>query len=112
MPKAAEDGVLPGKVIGVCHIIPPQTCCNGTYIVVGPFKDINECNNVKTYLYTKFARFLVGMKKMTQDLKDQTFALVPLQDFTRPWTDADLYAKYGLTNEEIAFIESMIKPME
>lgn len=63
-------------------------------------------------MYTKFARFLVGMKKMTQDLKDQTFSLVPLQDFNKPWTDAELYAKYGLTDEEIAFIESMIKPME
>ena len=52
------------------------------------------------------------MKKMTQDLKDQTFALVPLQDFTKPWTDEELYAKYGLTDEEIQFIESMIKPME
>ena len=112
MPKAAEDGLLPGKVIGTCHVIPPKTCCNGTYIVVGPFKDKSECNNVKSYLYTKFARFLVGMKKMTQDLKDQTFALVPLQDFSRPWTDADLYAKYGLTDDEIQFIESMIKPME
>lgn len=63
-------------------------------------------------MYTKFARFLVGMKKMTQDLKDQTFSLVPLQDFSKPWTDAELYAKYGLSDEEIAFIESMIKPME
>jgi len=112
MPKAAEDGVLPGKVIGTCHVIPPKTCCNGTYIVVGPFEDTKECYNVKAYLYTKFARFLVGMKKMTQDLKDQTFALVPLQDFSRIWTDADLYAKYDLTEEEINFIESMIKPME
>ena len=63
-------------------------------------------------MYTKFARFLVGMKKMTQDLKDQTFALVPLQDFSISWTDEKLYKKYKLTEEEIAFIESMIKPME
>ena len=101
-------------MIGVCC---PGTAfllthCNGTYIVVGPFEDTKECYNVKAYLYTKFARFLVGMKKMTQDLKDQTFALVPLQDFSRIWTDADLYAKYNLTDEEIQFIESMIKPME
>lgn len=111
-PKAAEDGTLPGKVIANCNIILPGTCCNGTYVVIGPFDDKKTCENAKSYLYTKFARFLVGMKKMTQDLKDQTFALVPLQDFTRPWTDADLYAKYGLTDEEIQFIESMIKPME
>lgn len=112
MPKAAEDGVLPGKVIGTCHIIKPETCCNGTYIVIAPSKTEDFCKNVKSYLYTKFVRFLVGMKKMTQDLKDQTFALVPLQDFTKSWTDQELYKKYDLTVDEIAFIESMIKPME
>ena len=111
-PKAAEDGTLPGKVIAKCNIIAPGTCCNGTYVVIGPFNGKQTCNNAKSYLYTKFVRFLIGMKKMTQDLKDQTFSLVPLQDFSKPWTDADLYAKYGLTDEEIQFIESMIKPME
>ena len=111
-PKAAEDGILPGKVISTCTIIKPNTCCNGTYIVIGPFSSESECKNVISYMYTRFVRFLVGMKKMTQDLKDQTFSLVPLQDFSEPWTDAELYAKYGLTDEEIQFIESMIKPME
>ena len=111
-PKAAEDGILPGKVISTCTIIKPNTCCNGTYIVIGPFSSESECKNVISYMYTRFVRFLVGMKKMTQDLKDQTFSLVPLQDFSEPWTDAELYAKYGLTDEEIHFIESMIKPME
>ena len=111
-PKAAEDGVLPGKVIGVCTIVKPQTCCNGTFIVIGPFDSEEKCKNAKSYVYTKFVRFLIGMKKMTQDLKDQTFALVPLQDFTKSWTDEELYKKYNLTKEEIAFIESMIKPME
>ena len=111
-PKAAEDGILPGKVISNCTIIKPATCCNGTYIIIGPFDSEKECKNAISYMYTKFVRFLVGMKKMTQDLKDQTFALVPLQDFSKPWTDAELYAKYNLTDEEISFIESMIKPME
>ena len=111
-PKAAEDGTLPGKVIGSCNIINPKTCCNGTFIVIGPSNNKEYCKNVKSYLYTRFARFLVAMKKMTQDVKDQTFSLVPLQDFSKPWTDAELYAKYKLTEDEIAFIESMIKPME
>ena len=112
MAKAAEDGMLPGKVISACTILPKDTCCNGTYIVVGPFETESECSNAISYLYTRFVRFLVGMKKMTQDLKDQTFTLVPLQDFTKPWTDEELYKKYNLTDEEIQFIESMIKPME
>ena len=111
-PKAAEDGILPGKVISTCTVISPNTCCNGTYIVIGPFTSKSECENAISYMYTRFVRFLVGMKKMTQDLKDQTFSLVPLQDFNKAWTDAELYAKYGLTDDEIAFIESMIKPME
>ena len=79
--------------------------------MIGPFDSEKECKNAKTYIYTKFVRFLVGMKKMTQDLKDQTFSLVPIQDFTKSWTDEELYAKYGLSNDEIQFIESMIKPM-
>ena len=111
MAKAAEDGMLPGKVISTCTIIKKDTCCNGTYIVVGPFDSESECRNAISYLHTRFVRFLIGMKKMTQDLKDQTFALVPLQDFSKPWTDEELYKKYSLTDEEIAFIESMIKPM-
>ena len=111
-PKAAEDGVLPGKVIATCTIIPPKTCCNGTYLVIGPFENNEKCANAISYMYTRFVRFLIGMKKMTQDIKDRTFAFVPLQDFSKPWTDEELYAKYGLSDDEVAFIESMIKPME
>ena len=55
---------------------------------------------------------MTSIKKSTQNSMKDTYSYVPLQDFTRPWTDADLYAKYGLTDEEIQFIESMIKPME
>jgi hypothetical protein len=64
------------------------------------------------YLKTKFVRALVAMVTATQHMSKANFRFVPLQDFTRPWTDADLYAKYNLTDEEIQFIESMIKPME
>ena len=61
---------------------------------------------------TKFARFLLSSILLTQNIAKDKFQLIPLQDFTKPWTDAELYTKYGLTDEEIAFIESMIKPME
>ena len=74
--------------------------------------DKEGCMNLKTYLTTKFVRFMHSLAKSGQDATSKTYIYVPLQDFSRPWTDADLYAKYGLTDEEILFIESMIKPME
>ena len=61
---------------------------------------------------TKFFHFMVFLIKNTQQAMKKVYSFVPLQDFSRPWTDADLYAKYALTDEEIAFIESMIRPMD
>ena len=110
--KAAEGGVLPGKVIAKMYIVEPGKCCNGTYMVIGPFGDSAKvCENVCSYIRTRFFRFLVGIKKPTQDLKDMSFSLVPMQDWSKPWTDAELYKKYDLNKDEIAYIESMIKPM-
>jgi len=68
--------------------------------------------NMLQYLKTRFVRVLVAMVTATQHLSRSNFRFVPLQDFSKPWTDVELYAKYGLTDEETAFIESMIKPME
>ena len=61
---------------------------------------------------TRFFRFCVSLRKNTQDAMRAVYANVPLQDFSESWTDEKLYKKYGLTQEEIAFIESMIRPME
>ena len=57
-------------------------------------------------------RFLVSIRKISQDATQKVYEFVPVQDFSKPWTDEELYAKYGLTDEEIDFIESMIKPMD
>jgi site-specific DNA-methyltransferase (adenine-specific) len=64
-----------------------------------------------SYLKTKFFRILCQVTIVSPDVSARTFDLVPIQDFTRVWTDAELYAKYGLTDDEILFVESMIKPM-
>ncbi len=64
------------------------------------------------YLKSKFSRFLILMALSSIHISKTTFSFVPIQDFSKPWTDEELYTKYGLTDEEIAFIESMIKPME
>ena len=111
--KAAEDGILPGKVISKVYIVGEGKCCNGTYMVIGPFgHNLQHCKNALSYIRTKFFRFLVGIKKPTQDLKDMTFSLVPIQDFSQSWTDEILYAKYKLDEDEISFIDTMIKPMD
>jgi site-specific DNA-methyltransferase (adenine-specific) len=81
-------------------------------MMLSTFDTQEECHNMFQYLKTRFVRALVAMATSTQQMSKANFRFVPLQDFSRPWTDANLYAKYDLTEEEIAFIESMIKPME
>ena len=69
-------------------------------------------SNLASYLQTRFARFCHSLAKVSQDATSKTYRFVPVQDFTKAWTDEELYVKYGLTDDEIAFIESTIKPME
>lgn len=94
------------------QIIRPNEVCTQTFLVGDSFDSNDEALNCMNYLKCKFTRFLILQSMTSQHLSPERFRFVPLQDFTRPWTDADLYAKYGLTDEEIQFIESMIKPME
>ena len=70
------------------------------------------CDNLLNYLKTSFVRFLVLQAVSSIHISRTSFTFVPMQDFSKPWVDAELYAKYNLTQEEIDFIESMIKPME
>lgn len=88
------------------------TCCSETYLVVGPYPSKIVTENVMSYIRTRFFRFFVLLLKNTQHAPKKVYALVPIQDFNEPLTDEILYKKYSLTNEEIAFIESMVRPME
>jgi len=99
-------------VIGKPFLGEPQTCCSETYLVIGTYETEKEATNVISYIRTRFFRFLVLLKKNTQDAPQKVYSFVPIQDFSESWTDEKLYKKYGLTNEEIAFIESMVRSME
>ena len=100
----------------------PNDGVTQTFIVVGAFDTQVEADNLHKYILSKFCRLLLGSLKATQRNNSSTWANVPLQDFTAnsdiDWSksiseiDQQLYAKYNLTEEEISFIESMIKPME
>lgn len=92
--------------------VKPNSVCTETYLSVGPFVNEHEATNALTYMQGRFFHFMVSMLKITQNSMKNVYSLVPLQDFNKPWTDEELYAKYGLTQEEIEFIESMIRPME
>ena len=107
-----ERGEFPYVVIGKPFIGEPYSVCTETYLIIGTYSRKDEAMNVISYMQTKFLRFLVMLKKNTQSATKQVYQLVPMQDFSESWTDEKLYAKYGLTDEEIAFIESMIRPME
>ena len=89
----------------------PGTICNQSYLVIGPFADREEAENARSYIATKFFRFMVLQKKNAQHAMRGVYEFVPVQDFSHPWTDEMLYERYGLDDGEVAFIESMIKPM-
>ena len=107
-----ERGNFPYLVIGKPFIGEVNSCCSETYLMIGPLDTTNECENVMSYIRTKFFRFLVLLRKNTQHATSKVYQFVPLQDFSHTWTDEMLYKKYSLTEDEIAFIESMIRPME
>lgn len=112
IPKAyGERGTRPATVLGPSFIAGPPSVCTQTYLFfyVGSRKQANSLNS---YLRTRFFRFLVSLRKITQDATRSTYTWVPQQAWDRLWTDEILYKKYGLTRDDIAFIESRIRPMD
>ena len=100
------------RVLSRMELLRPGEICTQSYLVACPSFDKNQAQNVYDYLQTKFVRFLILQTLVGMNISISNFAFVPMQDFSKPWTDAELYAKYGLSDEEVAFIESMIKPMD
>lgn len=108
--KPSSDGRY--QVLSSLQILSPNEACTETYLILDTFDTIYEAENLVSYASTKYFRFLLLQALTSIHITKDKFCFVPLQDFSKPWTDEELYAKYGLTDEEIAFIESMIKPME
>lgn len=100
------------KVLSLSGILAPGSVMTETYILIGAYDDEVTARNCFSYVATRFFRFLVAARASAQDLPRVAYSFVPLQDFSRPWSDKDLYEKYGLSDEEIALIESTIRPME
>ena len=90
----------------------PFEICTETFLIIGNYADKKDAINCLSYIKTKFFRALLFFNRHSLNISRESFELIPMQDFNEPWTDEKLYAKYGLTEDEIAFIESMIRPME
>ena len=110
-PLGSGSDTFPHQILGKPFVVPPNSACTETYLVAGAYDNENECINLVSYLTTRFLRFMVLLIKNTQHATSKVYKFVPIQDFTEAWTDEKLYARYGLTDEEIDFIESMIRPM-
>jgi site-specific DNA-methyltransferase (adenine-specific) len=109
--EGGEAREYPRMIMGKPIIAAPPSACTETYLVVGAYDFQNEAANLAVYLRTRFLRFLVGLRKNTQHITKDRFAFVPQLPMTKTWTDEKLYAHFGLTADEIAFIESMVRPM-
>lgn len=100
------------RIISKIEVLPPNVICTESYLLLKAFDNEFEANNLKEYVKTNFFRFLMSTILLTQNIAKDKFQFIPIQDFSHPWTDEMLYKKYGLDDDEIAFIESMIRPME
>jgi site-specific DNA-methyltransferase (adenine-specific) len=127
IPGAGGKGCDDGLILGTPFYGEPNSVCSQTFMVIGYDVEKHnlskeECQNIIKYIYTKFFRYLVSIKKKTQNGPRGVYQFVPLQNFTSDsdidWSkstaeiDQQLYAKYDLTADEIDFIESKIKYMK
>jgi site-specific DNA-methyltransferase (adenine-specific) len=102
---------FPHQIYNYPIIARPETACTETYLVIDRFKKELQAKRFAAYLRTRFVRFLVSLRKYTQHLYNERFQFVPDLPMDQEWTDEMLYKKYGITKDEIAFINSMIRPM-
>lgn len=111
--KASPGGdEYPHSIVSQPIVSEPNSVCTETYLVIKDVDSRTEAENLVSYIKTRFFRFMMSLVKNTQNISKASYTFVPLQDFSHPWTDEMLYRKYKLSSDEIAFIESMIRPME
>ena len=102
---------VPHQILGKPWIAPPPSVCTGSFMFFYVASE-SEANSLQSYFTTRFFRFLVSLRKITQHAFRSTYEWVPIQPWNRNWTDKELNKKYGLTADEIKYIESVIRPMD
>lgn len=111
-PGTGNRDTYPHRIISTPFIGEPGSISSETYLCIGPFDSKSEAESVLSYLACRLTRLLILLHKPSQDTTRKVYTFVPRQNWTKQWTDADLYEKYGLTKSEIAFIEKVVRPMD
>jgi len=111
-PGTGNRDTYPHRILSTPFIGEPGSICSETYLCIGPLNSKSEAESLLSYLTCRLTRLLILLHKPSQDTTRKVYTFVPTQDWTKQWTDADLYAKYGLTVSEIAFIEKIVRPMD
>jgi site-specific DNA-methyltransferase (adenine-specific) len=111
IPQAYGAGEsIPHQILGKPFVTPSPSVCTQSYLFIHVGSE-TSATSIESYVRTRFFRFLVSLRKITQHATRSTYTWVPQQSWDRTWTDRDLYKKYHLTRDEIAFIESRVRPM-
>lgn len=111
-PGTGNRDTYPHRIISTPFIGEPGSISSETYLCIGPFGSKSETESVLSYLSCRLTRLLILLHKSSQHTTRKVYTFVPIQDWTRQWTNKELYAKYGLTATEVAFIEKVVRPMD
>ena len=111
-PGTGNKDSYPHRIISTPFIGEPGSISSETYLCIGPFDSKSQAESALSYLSCRLTRFLILLHKPAQDTTRKVYTFVPIQEWTKQWTDKELYAKYGLTESEIAFIEKIVRPMD
>lgn len=111
-PGTGNRDTYPHRIISTPFVGEPGSICSETYLCIGPFDSRAEAESALSYLSCRLTRLLILLHKPSQDTTRKVYTFVPTQEWTKRWTDQDLYAKYGISTNEIEFIEKVVRPMD
>ena len=111
-PGTGNRDTYPHRIISTPFVGEPGSISSETYLCIGPFDSKSQAESVLSYLFCRLTRLLILLHKPSQDTTRKVYTFVPTQEWSRQWTDKDLYAKYALSASEIAFIEKIVRPMD
>ncbi len=111
-PGTGNKDTYPHRIISTPFVAEPGTISTETYLCIGPFESKDQAESALSYLSCRLTRLLILLHKPSQHTTRKVYSFVPIQPWTKQWTDEDLYTKYGLSASEIAFIEKVVRPMD